>query len=135
MDRFTWTKHQNKKILSIEVCQDSEEEALVFLKRFVHELSGKEEGDVHLLADLRHARFWPKVALEWQKHQHLVHSRCAKLAVLGAMGIISVAVETFLHLAQIVGFEIGRNVRFFENFDLAKEWLVDEEEPSPKPVS
>ena len=128
MDPFIWTEHRDKKILSIEVCQDSEEEALVFLKRFIHELSGKEERGVHILADLRRANFWPKVALEWQKHQHFLHSKWGKLAVLGAKGVVSIAVTTFISLAKTAGLEIGHKVQFFENPDLAMQWLVQSDE-------
>lgn len=134
MDSLKWVKFQHKEILSVTFLKCSEEESLIQLKSVVHELSSREKGEVLMLADLTQASFWPRVALEWQRQQQFLNSKCSKVAVLGAMGVISIAVQTFLNVAQAGGLRVGEKARFFENPDLAKEWLVSEDGQWPRMV-
>ena len=129
-EKLEWIHFRNQKILSIEVDHSSEEQSLQFLQAFVDEISGQENGSVLFLADLNHAGFLPAVALKWQSQQRLIHSKCARVAVVGAHGVIFIAAQTFLNIARVAGFELGRKIRFFENPDLAKQWLADGETPS-----
>jgi hypothetical protein len=119
-----WVNHRDKEILLVDFGQIYETHSVHTLQRVVEEISGRPDGSVLLLADLSRAGYLPNVALKWQKEQHLLHSKCARMAVLGARGIIAIAAQTFLSLARAAGLELGRKVRFFENPDLAKEWLV-----------
>jgi hypothetical protein len=125
MATLEWMTHQDREICLIHLDQTSEEEARAFFETFARELSGKEAGEVYLLADLKGATFLPRVALDWQAQQSLMHSKCERLAVVGATGAMAAAASTFLSLARAAGLEFGRKVRFFQNHDLAKEWLVE----------
>lgn len=123
-DKLEWIQYRNMKILSVEIDHAPEEKSLVLLKQFVSEISAQENDSILFLANLSQAAFHPKVAIQWQNHQGLIHAKCARLAVVGAHGVISIAAQTFLNMARVAGLEIGRKVRFFENPDLAKRWLA-----------
>lgn len=132
---FQWINHQEKEILSLEFHGGYESDALHRLGLFAQELSARGECSVLLLAKLGNVSYSPKLALEWQKHQGLFHSRCAKIVILEATGIISIAVDTFLKVARASGLEVGQRIRHFEELDTAKDWLVGESEATPFPLS
>ena len=125
---FQWINHQDKEILLLEFHGGYESDALHRLGLFARELSGREEGSVRLLAKLGDVGYSPKLALEWQKQQELFHSRCSKIVIMEARGIISIAVHTFLNVAKASGLEIGHRIRHFDCLDSAKDWLAAESE-------
>lgn len=126
--QFKWINHQDKEILFLKFEGGYESDALHWLGLFIEELSKKEEGSVLLFASLANSAYSPRLALEWQKHQYLLHSKCSKVVIHGTRGIISIAVDTFLKVAKASGLEIGSKVRTFNDMDLAKDWLVEEAE-------
>lgn len=123
-DRIEWIEFHDRKILFIEFNHATEEQSLLLLRQFVEEVSIRENDSILFLASLTHAGFRPSTALKWQDHQELIHSKCERMAAVGARGIIAIAIQTFLNLAQAAGFKIGHKVRYFEDPELAKRWLV-----------
>ena len=128
VSHFQWINHQDKEILYLEFHGGYESDALHRLGLFAQELLKREEGSVRLLAKLGNVGYSPKLALEWQKHQNLLHSRCSRIVIHEARGVISIAVDTFINVAKASGLEVGHRVRHFEDLDSAKDWLVAESE-------
>ena len=126
-DQIEWIEFRDQPILSIEFDHASEEKSLLLMREFVDEISRQADGSVLFMAGLAHAGFQPNLVLKWQNLQNLIHSKCARVAVVGAHGVIAIAAQTFINIARSAGLEIGHKVRFFENPELAKQWLVDGE--------
>lgn len=130
--QFQRIQHQNQEILFLEFHGGYESDALHWLELLTQELSNRKEHSVLFLADLVNVSYSPRLALEWQKHQELLDTRCLRVAAHRSKGIISIAIATFLNIAEAGGLEIGHKVRFFNDLDSAKEWLVqglETEEP------
>lgn len=125
---FQWINHQEKEILLLEFHGGYESDALHRLGLLAEELSKRDDESVLLLALLDNVSFSPRLALEWQKLQDILHSRCSRIVVHRARGVISIAVDTFLKVAKSSGLEAGHKIRHFENLDSAKDWLVQESE-------
>ncbi len=131
--QFQWIRHLNKELLFIEFHGGHESEALRWLDFLTQDLSGRRDGSVLLLAELGNASYSPRLALEWQRHQELLYSKCSKVAAHRPQGIISIAIATFLSVAKAGGLEIGHKLSFFDNLDSAKDWLVQEAEIKAPP--
>ncbi len=127
MGQFQWIRHRSKEILFGEFNGGYESDALRWPDLLIQDISGRKDGSVLLLAELGAAGYSPRLAVEWQKHQELLHFKCLKIAALRAKGIISIAAATFLNVAKAACFEIGHKVRFFENMEMAQNWLVQDE--------
>lgn len=127
VDSIRWVQSQGTKILWTEFPQKSEEEAILMMEGFVSELSRQEDRSVLLLADLNRASFFSGVALQWQDHQALIHSKCAKIAVVGAHQVIAWMAKSFIHLAGKAGWPLEEKVGFFDYSDQAVRWLVNSE--------
>lgn len=119
-----WVPSQGKEILWAEFSQKSEGDALQMMESFVSELSVRRDYSVLVLADLNRASFFSGVALQWQDYQALIHSKCSKIAVVGAHQVIAWTAKSFLHLAGKAGWPLEEKVGFFDYSDQAVRWLV-----------
>src|SRR4051812_33392554 len=94
------------------------------LAAFITELKTMPPGSVLLLADLTDAVLFAPVALEWQQAQELIDERCKRIAAIGLHGVIATAAHIFLQVARASGHLPPGKVRFFEDAQAAREWLV-----------
>lgn len=124
VESIQWVHSQGNEILRAEFSQKTEEDALSMMEKFVTELSCRESRSVLLLADLNHAVFLPGVAFKWQDHQGLIHSKCGKIALVGAHQIIEWTAKSIIHLAEKAGWRLEDKVRFFDYADQAIRWLT-----------
>lgn len=115
---------QGKEILWAEFGQKSEEDALQMMEIFVSDLAARPDRSILLLADLNRACFFSNVAIQWQDYQATIHSKCSKIAVVGAHQVVAWAAKSFIHLAGKAGWPLEEKVGFFDYSDQAMRWLV-----------
>jgi hypothetical protein len=124
MDKLDWLQHQGKEILALEFVPGQSDGSQT-LTRLVELLSERPATSVLFLVDLRQARYRAAMALEWQRQQGLLDSKCEKIAAFGVHGLIGAATRIFLSVAESMGTRVSSKVRFFEDAEQARSWLIE----------
>jgi hypothetical protein len=124
--RLAWLEHAGQEILQLDVEGAGREEQLAALEDYAKAVKNRPPNSVLLLLKGGNIDFYPEVLTRARAVFNAHADRVRRSAVVGADGILKVAVQGYRQAAELMGRDMAEKARFFDLEAEALAWLVGE---------
>lgn len=124
--RVIWIEHRGQEILRINAKDANRNEQVALLEDYAKALKSRPPKSVNMLFEGGELDFHPELFTRGKAVFNELEDRIRRSAVIGMVGVLKMAVQTYRDAASLMGRDMQDKARAFDDEAKAKDWLVED---------